>query len=75
MKSEISNELLVSVLQTHFSRLSRMWVFKILTNQPYRKASSRGAYGLDMILFEVFLKSIDLIPQQQILQQHYLYYR
>ena len=28
-----------------------------------------------MILFEVFLKSIDLIPQQQILQWHYLYYR
>ena len=28
-----------------------------------------------MILFEVFLKSIDLIPQQQILQQHYLCYR
>ena len=30
---------------------------------------------MDMILFEVFLKSIDLIPQQQILQWHYLYYR
>ena len=30
---------------------------------------------MDMILFEVFLKSIDLIPQQQILQRHYLYYR
>ena len=29
---------------------------------------------MDMILFEVFLKSIDLIPQQQILQHHYLYY-
>ena len=29
---------------------------------------------MDMILFEVFLKSIDLIPQQQILQRHYLYY-
>ena len=39
----------------------------------YRKASSRGAYG--HYLFEVFLKSIDLIPQQQILQHHYLYYR
>ena len=26
---------------------------------------------MDMILFEVFLKSIDLIPQQQILQRHY----
>ena len=33
-----------------------------------------GAH-MDMILFEVFLKSIDLIPQQQILQRHYLYYR
>ena len=30
---------------------------------------------MDMIRFEVFLKSIDLIPQQQILQWHYLYYR
>ena len=29
---------------------------------------------MDMILFEVFLKSIDLIPQQKILQRHYLYY-
>ena len=28
---------------------------------------------MDMILFEVFLKSIDLIPQQYILQRHYLY--
>ena len=28
---------------------------------------------MDMILFEVFLKSIDLIPQQQILQRHYSY--
>ena len=39
----------------------------------YRKASSRGAYGHDP--FWSFLKSIDLIPQQQILQRHYLYYR
>ena len=30
---------------------------------------------MDMMLFEVSLKSIDLIPQQQILQRHYLYYR
>ena len=31
---------------------------------------------MDMVRFEVFLKSIDLIPQQlQILQRHYLYYR
>ena len=29
---------------------------------------------IDMILFEMFLKSIDLISQQQILQRHYLYY-
>ena len=29
-------------------------------------------YGHDP--FEVFLKSIDLIPQQQILQRHHLYY-
>ena len=30
---------------------------------------------MDMILVKVVLKSIDLIPQQQILQRHYLYYR
>ena len=30
---------------------------------------------IDMILFEVFLKSIDSIPQQQILQRYDLYYR
>ena len=30
---------------------------------------------MDMLLFEVFLKGIDLIPQLQILQRHYLYYR
>ena len=30
---------------------------------------------MDKILFEVFLKSIDLIPQQQILPRHYLHYR
>ena len=28
---------------------------------------------MDMILFEVFLKSIDFIPQQQKLQWHYIY--
>ena len=28
---------------------------------------------MDMTFFEVCLKSIDLIQQQQILQQHYLY--
>ena len=39
------------------------------TVKPRREAH------MDMILFEVFLKSIDLIPQQQILQQHYLFYR
>ena len=35
----------------------------------------RPEVHMDMILFEVFLKSIDLIPQQQILQGHYLYHR
>ena len=34
----------------------------------------RPVAHMDMILFEVFLKSIDLIPQQQILQRHYLDY-
>ena len=28
---------------------------------------------IDMILFEVFLKGIDLIPQQQILQRHWAF--
>ena len=28
---------------------------------------------MDMILFEVFLKSIYLIPKQHILQWHYIY--
>ena len=37
----------------------------------YRKTLSRGAY-MDMILFEVFLKNIHLIPQDQIVQWHYL---
>ena len=30
---------------------------------------------MDMVLFEVFLKSIDSIPQQNIFQRHYSYYR
>ena len=30
---------------------------------------------MDMTLFEVFLKSIDSIPQQKIFQRHYSYYR
>ena len=38
-------------------------------------AKPRPKAHMDMILFEVFLKSIDLIPQQNILQRHYLYYR
>ena len=29
---------------------------------------------MDVILFEVFLRGIDLIPQRQILQRHYLYF-
>ena len=35
----------------------------------------RPEANMDMILLELFLKSIDLIPQQQILQRHHLYYR
>ena len=45
------------------------WTFLTFNVKPRPEAH------MDMILFEVFLKSIDLIPQQQILQQHYLYYR
>ena len=29
---------------------------------------------MDMILFKVFLKSINLIPQQTFIQRHCLYY-
>ena len=36
----------------------------------YRKVSSRGA--MDAIPSEVILKSIDLIPQEQIIQRDYV---
>ena len=41
----------------------------------YGTVKPRPEVHMDMILFEVFMKSINLIPQQQILQRHYLYYR
>ena len=44
-----------------------------ITMNHYHKKPRPEAH-MDMILFEVFLKSIDLITQQQILQRHYLYY-
>ena len=56
-----------------FLSAKRLVIMYEYSPTPYHKASSRGAYGHDP--FEVFLKSIDLIPQQQILQRHYLYYR
>ena len=48
-------------------------VAKTTTNTTTVKPRPKA--HMDMILFEGFLKSIDLIPQQQILQRHYLYYR
>ena len=54
-----------------FQSEPRLHVIYLLS--AYRKASSRGAYGqLDMILFEVFLKNIHFIPQDKIVQWHYL---
>ena len=46
---------------------------RIFNLVQYRKTSSKGAYGHDP--FWSVLKSIDLIPQQQILQRHCLDYR
>ena len=40
---------------------------------PLDTVKPRPEAHMDMIHFEVFLKSIDVIPQQQILQRHYLY--
>ena len=58
----------------------------MMIDQMKRKKENKNILGMntvkprpeahmDMILFEVFLKSIDLIPQQHILQRRYLYYR
>ena len=47
----------------------------VITDHIEYTVKPRPEAHMDMILFEVFLKSIDLIPQQQILQRHYLYYR
>ena len=47
------------------------WVHKLRSNT----LKPRPEAHMDMILFEMFLKSIDLISQQQILQRHYSYYR
>ena len=71
------------VKRKHQLRSSR--ALSLFNNVPLRTRRVLLLYGntvkprpeahIDMILFEVFLKSIDLIPQQQILQRHYLYYR
>ena len=51
----------------------KSYQFKIVCKQEHT-VKPRPEAHMDMILFEVFLKScIDLIPQQQILQRHYLY--
>ena len=49
--------------------------FSFLNFLIFSTIKPRPEAHMDMILFEVFLKSIDLIPQQQILQRHYLYSR
>ena len=46
-----------------------------INENAWNTVKPRPEAHMDMILFEVFLKSMDLIPQQQILQRHYLYYR
>ena len=53
------------IIYTHRSKTCNR-IIKI-TGKPRPEAH------MDMILFEVYLKSNDLIPQQQILQRHYLY--
>ena len=58
-----------SLNRDFYEVFERVFPFPSPTN-TYRKASSKGAYYMDIILFEMFLKSIDLIPQQQILQRH-----
>ena len=51
--------------------LVKMWC----NTMTHHTVKPRPEAHMDVILFEVLLKSIDLIPQQQILQKHYLYYR
>ena len=46
-----------------------------MSNYLVYTVKPRPVAQIDMILFEVFLKNIHLIQQQQILQRHYLYYR
>ena len=46
-----------------FSQCALTWMY-CGTVKPHPEAH------MDMIIFEVFLKSINLIPQQQILQRH-----
>ena len=59
---------------SNFALVHYTCLFRILGNSiTYVKP--RPEAHMDMILFEVFWKGIDLIPQQQILQRHYLYYR
>ena len=60
----------------------QLQLHKNFLNQSVHRDQFRNEYTVKPrpeahmdILFEVCLKSIDLIPQQQILQRHYLYYR
>ena len=45
--------------------------FRFLGDTRYT-VKARPEVHMDMILFEVFLKNIHLIPQDQIIQWHYL---
>ena len=56
-------------------RMSIVYLNENLFNNQHITVKPRPEAHMDLILFEVFLKSIDLIPQQQILQRHYLYYK
>ena len=56
-------------------RRSKCWITCLDYNPDlWYTVKPRPQAHMDMIPFEVFLKSIDLIPQQQILKWH-LYYR
>ena len=59
----------------HYKAVENLWIDSFMTPPfPLDTVKPLPEAHMDMTLCEVFLKSIDLIPQQ-ILQRHYLYYR
>ena len=65
---------LVSLLHTGTPRIQRQvsYYYFIYFLFPYYRLNLVQRRIMDMILFEVFLKNIHLIPQDQIVQWHYL---